>query len=139
MDRLRRLSMLAVMVLCLGTVSPALQAETALPAWFRAGAELRGHGFQDSGAGWTIRIDVTGRVGARIGYGSIPCAGELKLVGVKGDQLIFVETITRNRTNCVSGGTVVLEQIGSSSVSFRWTAEGMTAEGTLAIIDDAVS
>lgn len=138
MDRFRRL-LLGVLMSFGFFWAQAIEAETDLPGWFREGARLTGHGVQADGKGWTIRIEVTGRRAARIAYKSIPCGGELRLTDVKRDQLIFVETISRNRANCITGGTVILEQIGSSSVSFRWAGGGITAEGTLAILDDIVS
>lgn len=122
--------------LIIGLPAPSLRAQQTLPGWFRAGALFEGHGVQDSGSGWTIRIAVISRANAEIDYASIPCSGVLNLIEIKGDVLIFEEGITGNAENCISGGRVQLEQTGRSSLSYRWNHDDQTAEGTLAIRAD---
>jgi hypothetical protein len=108
--------------------------QTGDPDWLAPGLDYFGHGMQDSGSGWTIRILVDGPDRIRIRYPSIPCAGTLERLESLPDQFAFAETITENPQTCAQGGTVTLEPLLPGALRYRWHDGTEGAEGTLVLL-----
>lgn len=122
---------LAVALLALwATPAPAQQA----PDWLHSGQDYFGHGVQNNGSGWTIRLTVTGPDEVLIAYPTIPCGGVLRRISQTGAILAFVETITVHVDNCISGGMVELEPLTPGALRYRWSNGPGLAEGTLVLL-----
>lgn len=115
-------------------LAPAALAQTAYPDWLAPGSDYFGHGIQDSGPGWTIRITVDGPDRIRIRYPSIPCGGTLTRAQTQPDRAVFTETITENPQTCAQGGTVTLEPLLPGALRYRWHDGTEGAEGTVVLL-----
>jgi hypothetical protein len=124
-------------ILATSLLVPLAAAAQQAPDWLVPGHEYFGHGVQDNGNGWTIHITVTGQDTARISYPSIPCAGVLDRGAGEGSVVVFIETITENVTNCISGGTVALEPLIPGALGYTWRNGPNLAEGTLVRLPSA--
>jgi hypothetical protein len=122
--------------LAAGLPALALGQEVSAPEWLVQGTDYYGHGVQDDGSGWTIRLSVTGPEQVQILYPSIPCGGVLQMAARSAGAAEFVETITTGTGNCVSGGTITLEPLVPGALRYRWRNGRQTAEGTLVALPE---
>jgi hypothetical protein len=109
----------------------AVGSESKGTGWWSPGLVLLGAAEQNNGSAWSIRIEIQSAKDARIFYDSIPCAGRLQVTSKLDSKIWAQEKITENRSRCIDGGIVEIEQIDANEFNYSWQKGGSIASGSL--------
>lgn len=94
-----------------------------------------GTGYQvDDDSKWTINFTAkTNKY--RIEYPSLSCGGEWYLTSVDSKKAVFKENITFGSDKCTDNGTVTLEKVNSTQLSFRYSNPNTSKVNATAVLD----
>jgi hypothetical protein len=124
---------LAVILLLLTCMSPAVCAQGRSAAWLRGTWE--GTGYQlDTDTLWTMRLSVRGGK-YLIEYPSLKCGGTWRRLSINSRVATFREHIAVGRGECVDRGRVVIQRLNGRQIAYRFSQPGATDVSASAILN----
>jgi hypothetical protein len=82
---------------------------------------------------WTIRLTVQNDKYV-IEYPSLSCQGNWSLTGKESGKARFKESITQGLDRCENNGTVLIEKINDTQVSFKYSSPNTTSITSTAVL-----
>ena len=109
---MKNLLILTFIMLFFSTLNAKAQKNTNDGVWV-------GQGYQfNNNSTWSVKLKIQDNI-YTIDYPSINCKAKLLVEKIEDNKIYLSEKLTSG--NCVSGGRVVLEIIGSNEILYKWS------------------